>query len=251
MPQVHADVAQEKEEGTAPIMARRHVGLDLDETTGSWGLGSLAFQVWTTLGQDPQSLVRPFVDMYMVQGGARPHLCETLQTLQRWLQQGRINEVFIFTAASNHNGWVDFLKQCMEEYAGTSGLFGRCVSRCHISSVKRAANGAYHYAKDLSLISPYIDNVLLIDDKPDYVANGLVLGVPEYEHRVDMTELTKWIKTALPMHTEKIDAVFAEDAMKHPPTAVADCSGDMKLAGCVKVLEKQFPPRPNLGAVVA
>ena len=112
----HATSQEESKATTA-------VALDLDETTGAWGAGSLAFKMCHEYaGRVPPIAI--FVDYYLERGGARPWLKQLLKTLEEWKRIGRIDEVAIFTSASNSNGWVTFLKECMELYAETPGLFG-------------------------------------------------------------------------------------------------------------------------------
>eukprot|EP00656_Telonema_subtile_P051920 TRINITY_DN7098_c0_g1_i1.p1 TRINITY_DN7098_c0_g1~~TRINITY_DN7098_c0_g1_i1.p1 ORF type:complete len:212 (-),score=43.90 TRINITY_DN7098_c0_g1_i1:40-675(-) len=153
------------------------VVLDLDETTGSWGVGSLAYNIYYQLAGKKQPPVALFVEKYLARGAARPWLLELLQTMQQWKQSGRIGELAIFTAASNERGWVTFLRQCMEDYACTPGLFGRCI--CREQSPEALTAEGTRTLKDLSRISSDSDQVVLIDDQPRFVTNGYVIGVPE------------------------------------------------------------------------
>eukprot|EP00658_Telonema_sp_P-2_P052732 TRINITY_DN40_c0_g1_i3.p1 TRINITY_DN40_c0_g1~~TRINITY_DN40_c0_g1_i3.p1 ORF type:complete len:166 (+),score=31.15 TRINITY_DN40_c0_g1_i3:191-688(+) len=87
----------------------RAVVLDLDETVGSWGAASLAYKMFLKFaGSVPP--VDMFVKGYLSLGGARPWLRELLQTLEEWKRVNRIDEVAIFTSASNLDGWVTFLE---------------------------------------------------------------------------------------------------------------------------------------------
>ena len=230
---------QSGQSGQCTATRSKCVALDLDETAGSWGLGSLAYQVWIALGQRPEPLVRPFVDHYMAAGGARPYLRELLGELQEWQRQGRIDKVAIFTSASNLNGWVDFLKRCMEEYAQTPELFGQCLCREHAVQHARTTGGL-RTIKDLSLLSSDASQVALLDDKPRYAVNGYVIGVPEYDQSVNAADLIQWMKARLPEHAEQIDATFEKDSFNHAPKPI-DYSGDAALNGCIQVLMQLFP----------
>jgi len=199
--------------------------------------------VWIALGQPPELLVGPFIAHYLTAGGARPHLRETLRELQQWRHDGRIDEVAIFTAASNLNGWVDFLKRCMEDFAQTPGLFGRCISREHSVQAARTKGGV-RTVKDLSLLSTDANQVVLLDDKPDFAINGYVIGVPEYAQAVPASDLIQWMVTSLPQHAEQIEATFERDAFNHPPDP-QDYSGDNALKGCIQVLDRIFPEPPT------
>lgn len=231
--------ATQSARATHPATRRKCVALDLDETTGSWGLGSLAYQVWIALDERPEGLVGAFVARYMQQGGARPYLRELLVELQQWKRERRIEEVAVFTSASNLNGWVDFLTRCMEEYAQTPGLFGRCLAREQALQAART-NGGVRTIKDLSLLSSDASRVVLLDDKPQYAVNGYVIGLPEYAQSVPGEDLVQWMKDSLPEHADRIQATFEKDSMEHPPKPV-DCRGDQALQGCLQVLSQIFP----------
>lgn len=218
---------------------KRAVVFDLDETAGAWGLGSLAYRMcrkFSKSGQEPP--VDIFVDHYLKRGGARPWLSEVLQTLAQWKQIGRIDEVGIFTAASNSNGWVTFVQKCMEAYAQTPGLFQSCYTREH-SPLAVTEQGA-RTIKDLSLVSPDAEHVVLIDDKPDYALNGYVIGVPEYLQDVCITDLKNWMISSFVEHAEQIEAIFANDAADHPPNE-QDFSSDNALWNAREVLYTIFP----------
>lgn len=216
----------------------RAVVFDLDQTTGSWGLGSLAFQVFLRYGGNRDRFCQPFVRCYLQNGGARPWLLELLQGLHQWKEQGRIDEVAIFTAASNQNGWVTFLRDCMELYAGVPGLFGKVVSR-ETSPLVCTENGT-RTVKDLSMIGKDANQVVLIDDKPQFVLNGYVIGVPEYNHEVCAEALRDWIESELPAYASQIHEIFAADELKHSPHT-SDCSQDSALREAAAVLNLMFP----------
>jgi len=218
-------------------LAWRAVVLDLDETTGSWGLASLAYKMFIRFAgyQPPTNL---FVKHYLELGGARPFLREFLRTLQRWKQANRIDEVAIFTSASNAQGWVSYLQRCMEEYAGTADLFGRCIAR-EDAPLAPSTNGT-RTIKDLSMISTDRASVVLVDDKPEYALNGYVIGVPEYTQDVVIESLAGEMKKTLPDYVDDIDAVFAADRTQYPLNNV-DFSGDEALVNSIQVLSDIFP----------
>ena len=98
--------------------------------------------------------------------------------------------------------------------------------------------------KDLSLLSPDAEHVVLIDDKPEYALNGYVIGVPEYTQDVDITGLEEWMKATIPAHADEIESVFADDALKHPPNG-EDFSEDAALDDSIENL-RQFSLRCGL-----
>jgi hypothetical protein len=226
----------------------RAVVFDLDETTGSWGLGSLAFQVFTRYGGNPSDLIVPFVAHYLEQGGARPWLRELLKGLSEWKRAGRIDEVAIFTAASNQYGWVHFLRDCMEVHAGVPGLFGRVISR-EDSPLVATPDGA-RTVKDLSLLGDSPNHLVLIDDKPQFALNGYVIGVPEYTQDVCSQMLESWIAFTLPTYAAEIQAIFAADRLKHP-TKPTDFSQDTAHRDTETGLNMVFPETPSMAAQAA
>ena len=202
-----------------PNLFVRVVVCDLDETTGAWGAGSLAFKMFHKFaGKAPPT--DKFVHHYLECGGARPWLKYLLQTLQEWKRIGRIDEVAIFTAANNSNGWVTFLRECMELYAQTPGLFGRCFARPPRPVGIAGPNGEIRMWKDLSCFSPNPKSVVLIDDQPWAGDNGITMGVPVYNPDVCITGLMEWMKTAIPTHADQIESVFAADAVNNSPNTI-------------------------------
>ena len=220
-----------------PYLPRpKAVALDLDETAGKWGPGSLAYRVCCHFGENIAAFRKPFIEHYMEKGGARPYLKELLQTLRDWKMEGRINMVAIFTSASNEKGWVSFLVGCMEEYAATPGLFDVVLAR-----EQSYSDDGVRTVKDLSKLCPDHEQVVLLDDKPGYARNGYVIGVPEYTYDPDMDALVDHMKRAIPHEADNIQTAFDNDARANPPCKV-DQSADRALEGCVTVLAEIFPP---------
>ena len=198
---------------------------DMDETMGAFGAGSIAFKLCLKYtGRVPDKAM--FVAYYLLKGGARPWLKQMLQTLERWKRIGRIGVVAIFTAADNKNGWVTFIKDCLELYAETPSLFSRILTREDLRCVQ--TQYGKQIVKDLSLVSPDAESVVLIDDKPANVLNGYVIRVAEYRQHVDITDLKEWLKATISDHKDDIETIFKEDALLHPSNGV-DYSRDADL----------------------
>merc|ERR1712166_28778 len=196
----------------------RVVALDNDETMGYWGPASIIYMLWIQrLGRTPS--VTSFVDDYLRHGGARPGVSKLLQDLSELLSQGMIDEVVMFTAASDAEGWVSFLKDCLEQYAGTPGLFGRVLSRQANSPL--AADG--RMLKDLSLVSSEPRHVVLLDDKPEYAWKGFVIGVPEYRALVSTKRLEESFEIEMdcPSLSLKIRRAIQRDQELHPVVETA------------------------------
>jgi hypothetical protein len=223
----------------------RAIVFDLDETTGTWGVASMAFKMFNKYaGEAPPTDM--FVRHYLERGGARPLLKQLLKMLEEWKRIGRIDEVAIFTAASNINGWVTFLKECMELYAQTPGLFETCIAREN-SPLAVTESGGVRTVKDLSLVSPDAEHVVLIDDKPEYALNGYVIGVPEYRQDVCIADLMEWMQTVIPDFAYEIRLVFADDAASHPPNNI-DFRADNAFYHAAQVLSDIFPEQRALEA---
>jgi hypothetical protein len=216
----------------------RVVALDLDETAGSFAKGSVIFSIHKRYGDRPPP-VDLFVQHYLAAGGARPWLREFLQRMQTWKASGRIDRVVVFTAASNATGWVTFLVECMEHYAGTPGLFQGTIAR-EQSPRALDEDGNTRVLKDLARLSGDPRSVVLIDDKPRFAINGFVIGVPEYRMDVCHLGAMRMLQVAFPVHAEAISQHFEDDQIKHPPNGV-DYSLDDALFGSIQVLESVFP----------
>jgi len=221
----------------------RIVAVDLDETTGSWGPGSVAHKIWAKLGGTKESFVEPFIKYYVKNGGARPELDRFLRCLQMSKDKGLIDSVAIFTSAENQHGWVDFLKTCMETYAGTPGLFGTVIYReislkANQASVCQETKRTF---KDCNLLRKEpSDVVALVDDQIAYCKRGYPLQVPEYHKRVDLTDLIEFMSNEFPSRAGDITQAFETDAQKYP---VKDTLNDNAFEACMSQLGKVFPSR--------
>lgn len=221
--------------------------LDLDETTGQWGLASFAYHSFRDYTDGLLPPVETFVQTHLAIGGARPYLVQLLKALQGWKASGRVKEVAIFTSASNAEGWVTFLLRCMEEYAGTPGLFGRCFCREDSPDVD-ASEGVNRTrtsrtSKDLSRVCANPELVWLVDDKPQYASNGRVLEVSEYRQDVPSEELEKAIKMLLPHMQTRIGKDFQVDRQRYPANGV-DYTTDEALLRVIQMIsvgiERQY-----------
>jgi len=207
-----------------PPLPRRVLALDNDETTGSYQLGSLLFSMYTQLCGTPPS-VHYFVEEYLRKGGARPGTAELLQHAAHLIRQGVLDEVVIFTAASNHNGWVDFLRASLEEFAGVPyGTISRIIAGEDCRTRDSATGRAF---KDLRLVSQDSSQVLIIDDKPDFVQHGEVVAVGEYRQHVPIDHLVQAMPCSPERRAFALEALRQDQAQFHPCTT--DFSRDCEL----------------------
>ena len=114
-------------------------------------------------------------------GMIRPGTAELLRTLDDWQKQGRIDEVCIFTSATDEDGCITFLKRCVELHAHRPHMFGRCITGC--SRKIETARGLLP-CKDLGHISASNRDVVLIDTVIENVVNGYVIRVPPHQQQM-------------------------------------------------------------------
>ena len=192
---------------------KRVVALDNDETLASWRQGSILYSLWLELaGHAPST--KQFVEFYLKKGGARPGTRALLQTLAKRLKGGSIDQVALYTGASNQGNWVIFVKDCLELYADTPGVFSRVICREPDSLCQKG-----RLLKDLRKLSPDPARVVLVDDKPQYAGGGMVIGVTEFQATVDIEQLVKQlraeVKTEAKHRVDKYLAVLAPYLMSN------------------------------------
>lgn len=160
--------------------------LDNDETLGSFALGSLLYAMYINLCDSPPP-IDLFVEKYLRAGGGRPGSISLLQTAAKMLRRGQLDHIVMFTAASNANGWVTFLRECMEVYAGIpAGTISHIIALEQCLTCDKTTG---RVIKDLRRICTDTSNVVMVDDKPEYVEHGRVIKVPEYHQHVDIRSL--------------------------------------------------------------
>ena len=203
------------------------VALDLDESLiSSGGVASLCFDALYKLDPDSEVPFQVFVDHYLAIGGARPGLIEFLKTLEDWQGKNRIGQVVIYTAANNKKGWVTFLQECLEVYAGTPGLFGECLCRDQCELVE-TETGTFAYGKDLAKVASGF-RAVIFEDKPECVTNGFTIALPPYTQAVCTEALEGWLKARIPMHASLIATALETDRINYPGSSV-DQSQDNSL----------------------
>tara|TARA_Y100000590_G_C15681512_1_gene1000011 strand:+ start:218 stop:1237 length:1020 start_codon:yes stop_codon:yes gene_type:complete len=180
----------------------RIVVLDNDECMGQFGFLSLFHQIPFHIKGNPvikrEDLVRT-VSKYILGGGAcRPYAKKLLQHLHSLKKQNKIDAVVMYTSASNTAGYVHFLKDCLEFYANTPGVYDDVIHYHSVRSV-RANDGATR--KDFknvllrllerrgicgpfprNLVQEATRNIIMFDDRPHNINSrgGTVEGVKQY-----------------------------------------------------------------------
>lgn len=157
-------------------------------------------------------------EYYLARRGTRPHLARLFRTIMQLKLMKKVDEVYMYTSAENVDGWVEFLKDSLEHFANTPGLYDERFSKKSLQQV-RAACGATK--KDLLNVATnskqlifgktkqdhMTHHILMFDDKPHNVnaRDGTVIGVnayydwPNWEDIIalvkanhGMTEFAKW-----------------------------------------------------------
>lgn len=216
---------------------QRVVAFSMEGTIGTWAAGWIAYQTYIAYAQTPPPIWM-FVQCYLQHGGARPYLAGLLQVLSSWLESGRLVEVVVFTNMSNSDGWVTFLCDCIEEYAGVPGLFGRCFSFGECPRA-RTEDGENVYLTDLSRVSVNTGEVVLLSHDHRYTINGIGLGMPNYNPDIDTSELEAQMVEALPRFASEIRERFARYRLENAPRNL-NFDSDDALKYSIRVLDELF-----------
>lgn len=135
------------------------------------------------------------VEKYIKKGGARPHLKTFLKHLHNLKEKKKIEGVYMYTAASNDNDWVLFLKDSLEKFSGCDNLYDKVYSRenCNkqhgkdLMKLAKKKGGSKSGLPNLS--KEYLtSNMIMFDDNPQRINSrkGNVFGVKPY------TSLPSW-----------------------------------------------------------
>ena len=176
--------------------------LDNDECTGSYALGATTY-LYLKSENVPLS-PKTFSEQYLAIGGARPGTLQLLQMLYKYKHYNTNHKlsVIMFTAAENVNGWVDFLKQALEIYAKTPGLFDDVLTRKDCTYY----NGRFF--KDLNK-TPFGYRIM-IEDTPENVLNhDLIYQVDRYVFPVDISSLVSRLPSSYSTD------IFIKQSFKH------------------------------------
>ncbi len=200
--QVHAQVL--------PARDRLVFVLDNDECLGAWSIASGIHMMFS--GYIPVKTGIPvsvcvkvlkdcLVKHYLPNGGARPGTKDTLKLIKFFKDSDLIDKVLMFTSAENKDDWVIFLKECLEEYAGVTGLYDLVLHKDNTNS-QRSHDGST--LKCLDMVREKLNfeagktKVVMIDDKPhNVIGDGVRVSVSAYRHVVDECHLSDMIDECL------------------------------------------------------
>lgn len=176
--------------------------IDNDECIGSWADLSLLYSMY--LKEMKHELrVELFVDIMEKTKCARPYLKDFLNKLIDLKKQGIIYKIFMFTAASNVNGWVSFLSKVIEQWMGINFYDGiickEMIEDWHIEKKTKYCNNI-GYIKNMDIIKEIINldstpddnfHFVAIDDRPDNIVNGIPIGVSPFKVAINIIEVIK------------------------------------------------------------
>ena len=238
---------------TAPATtAPRILVLDNDETTGFYPLASLLYSMHRILAQShpPRETMLAYLRGFdgggnnnnnnnnARPGAGRPGARELLQCAARLKAEGRLDHVVVFTAASDKTGWVAFLVDLLQDYAGVpKGTIEHVVTREHVTAFDPLTGQTL---KDLRLVCDDTSNLVMVDDKPQYVHHGRVIAVPPYEQHCPIEALVEKIPCSADGLATAREAL-REDQILHRPSA-RDFANDRVLYDVAATLELLFPP---------
>ena len=213
-----------------PLLSRkvalRCLIFDNDETTGDYQLGSLLFAIGKKFC--PEWLRKHFINEYLVKlHGARPGTKELLKMAYDLKEKGKLDHIVLFTAASNATGWVTFLAESLADYAEIpQNAISLVVS---VENCQSPVISGGRIVKDLRLICTDASNVIIVEDKPEFVRGptetegdgggvyGSCISVPEYRvPGMDIDHLVKAMPLSEPHRAIALNAL-KEDAEKYPP----------------------------------
>lgn len=109
-----------------------------------------------------------------------------------------MHSIVMCTAASNEHGWVSFLKQVLEVWFKASVydlvIHAEDLKEWHAKNRSVAIGADGIFVKDMNMVREKLGlppefPVVIVDDRPSGVRNGMCLSVPEFKIAVDIVGL--------------------------------------------------------------
>lgn len=226
--------------------------LDNDECLGNFATSSLMMSIYlhyiTSELNPPRgdcplceyyaNMVYPYMNTfisYFEKGIARPYLKEFIQHIYQLKLQGKIKKVVMYTAASNHYGWVTFLSKLIPSYAGVPLDFYDSVLPRNYTRFRQNA-----YFKNLFNVNIDTSRIVMIDDSPQYIlkGNATIIPISKYLHHVDLLDHTFINDIHESYHTVMLNAI--KDDEKHIIKNDIDYTKDCELLTIINELNQLF-----------
>lgn len=129
-----------------------------------------------------RNLVKRVARNLLAGGSLRPNARQFMLYLKSLKRRGKIDQVVMYTSAQNTAGYVEFLKDCIEEYCNCKGLYDDVIHYGSVNSV-RARDGAtkkdfknvlLRAYKKMGIKGPFLrssiqeatKNMIMVDDRP-------------------------------------------------------------------------------------
>lgn len=168
--------------------------IDNDECIGSWAdLSLLYLMLKREYGIEPE--INMFVEIVEKTFCIRPYVRNFYDKLIKLKQSDIIHKIYMFTAASNSDGWVSYLCKVIEKWYGQpiyDGIINQeMIIEWHIKNKSNIFNNV-GYIKNMHMISHFFGlckkkyHFIAIDDRPNNIINGDVIGVTPYKVAVNM-----------------------------------------------------------------
>jgi len=167
--------------------------LDLDECLVQVGLYSIILKSYKQYNRykaypDPNFSIKHIFEGHGMRPGAfRPGLKELIQVCRRLLDEKKLDELVVYTSASDANGWVNYILECIEVYANVPpNTINRYIAREHHFNPARDGGGI----KDMTIVvdsvnypmaNKSIKNCIMVDDR---IYNIEQSDNPTYKHNV-------------------------------------------------------------------
>lgn len=225
------------------------VCLDLDETLGYFGPGSILFSIMNEYDTKihPDEIFQKYLKEY---NGIRPGTIELLRTLYDLKKKKYIDKLCIWTAASNHMKWVTFLVNSLCKISSIPiDAFDIILTR-EDSLGKMYVNGHSRVEKNMLFLAKKLNcsdtsNFIMIDDKPQYVTNIIEnnnIAVGEYKHNIDYTNFVEDIECDEQTKLFLIKSIN-EDIKSNYVYNHTDPSEDINLFVVINILKKKLIPK--------
>ena len=251
------------------------VVLDNDECTGQYVMASVFHSHIVNNFPDTvdknssnyKKLVKMFSDYYLkisgispskrnigMVGCARPGTFFLLKLLNQYKSLGIIHKVVMYTSASNEDNWVHFLKDCLEEYSDSYGVFDLVFHRQTFPNAKVAPTGAT--MKDLNYVYKHKEinpnklskdnfKIIMLDDNPQNInksgSNNYVYGVSPYYHMIGKNNLKKFIQILFDEYKIKDKRNFFQEIIEDPEFKLTnnyEQSDDLEIIEFMKFLNE-------------
>ncbi len=144
------------------------VVFDMDECIGCWSYAGILYGILKYLGVENGKRAKYIYTKYLFPTAIRPQFDKCMRMLKRHKTKGYIDDVIIYTANTGI-GYPEFIKNCLEIYAGTPGLFTKVL----VTHRRGESDNKGH--KNLKMLTklvnpkykPPFNNVICFDDRTD------------------------------------------------------------------------------------